>query len=120
MNDLTLENLKDIYLAMNKIAKIDRSNFFNNYFEEVQSRIKEIELLEDIINKQIDMEVFKIYTKENKQFIERLIYPKFTIELNRNDLEQIEVHEEILDAKDLTTALREVDEFLSSDDRLPF
>ena len=49
---LTLENLQAIYEAMSNIKAIDRSDFFNNYFEEVKERINEVELLEDIIRKQ--------------------------------------------------------------------
>jgi hypothetical protein len=59
---------------------------------------------------------FKIYTAENKQMIERLIYPKFTAEITFNseisDLENIQVDEDIFDAMDLATAMRETADFI--------
>jgi len=45
---LTLENLTLIYDAMSKIKESNRSNFFNQYFNEVENRIKEEKLLENI------------------------------------------------------------------------
>jgi hypothetical protein len=45
---LTLENLISIYSAMSKIKEIDRSNFFNQYFKELEWRISAIETLESI------------------------------------------------------------------------
>jgi hypothetical protein len=45
---LTLENLILIYDAMSKIKESNRSNFFNQYFNEVENRIKEEKLLENI------------------------------------------------------------------------
>ena len=39
---LTLENLLEIYEAMSKIKPIDRSDYFNQYYNEVLNRIKEI------------------------------------------------------------------------------
>ena len=72
------------------------------------------------------MEVFKIYTKEKKQFIERLVYPKFTAKftlgdnISISDLKQVEIHEDVLDAKDITTALREAVDFINEPDGLPF
>ncbi len=44
----TLENLQAILKAMNEIADIDRSDYFNNYMSEVRQRIKEIELLNEM------------------------------------------------------------------------
>lgn len=38
---LTLENLIAIYEAMSKIKETDRSLFFDNYYKEVEERIKE-------------------------------------------------------------------------------
>ena len=38
---LTIENLKAIYEAMSKIKEIDRSQYFNQYFKEVENRMKE-------------------------------------------------------------------------------
>jgi hypothetical protein len=62
------------------------------------------------------MEKFRIYTAENKQMIERLIYPKFTAEITFNseisDLENIQVDEDIFDAMDIATAMRETAEFI--------
>lgn len=62
------------------------------------------------------MEKFRIYTAEGKQMIERLIYPKFTAEITFNsqisDLENIQVDEDILDAMDIATAMRECGEFI--------
>ena len=59
---------------------------------------------------------FRIYTAENKQMIERLIYPKFTAEITFNsdvsDLENIQVDEDILDAGDIAKAMREAGEFI--------
>jgi len=43
-NSLTLENLLAIYNAMGKIEQIDRSSFFENYYKEVEDRIKEANL----------------------------------------------------------------------------
>ena len=44
-------------------------------------------------------EKFRIYQKDNKQMIDRLIYPKFTAEITFNseisDLENIQVDEDI-------------------------
>jgi hypothetical protein len=45
---LTLENLTAIYDAMSKIKEIDRSTYFNQYFTEVENRIKEEKLLQNI------------------------------------------------------------------------
>ena len=62
------------------------------------------------------MEKFRIYTAEGKEMIDRLIYPKFTAEITFNseisDLENIQVDEDIFDAMDLATAMREAGEFI--------
>ena len=62
------------------------------------------------------MEKYRIYTADNKQMIDRLIYPKFTAEITFNseisDLENIQVDEDIFDAMDLATAMRETAEFI--------
>lgn len=62
------------------------------------------------------MDVFKIYQQDEKQFITRLVYPKFTAEItfnsNLSDLEHIEVHEEKLDAMDIARAMREAGDYL--------
>lgn len=39
---LTIENLTAIYNAMSKIKEIDRSDFFNQYYQEIKNRINEI------------------------------------------------------------------------------
>ena len=44
----TLDNLQAILKAMNEIAPIDRSDYFNNYLGEVRQRIKEVELLNEM------------------------------------------------------------------------
>ena len=62
------------------------------------------------------MEKFRIYEADDKQMIERLIYPKFTAEITFNselsDLENIQVDEDIFDAMDIATAMREAGEFI--------
>ena len=59
---------------------------------------------------------FRIYQSGDKQIIERLIYPKFkgviTFNSPLSDIEDIEVDEDILDAGDIATALREAGDFL--------
>jgi hypothetical protein len=40
-DSLTLENLLAIYMAMDKIKPVDRSEYFNQYLKEVEDRIKE-------------------------------------------------------------------------------
>jgi hypothetical protein len=45
----TLENLYTILKSMQEIAPIDRSEYFNNYMSEVKQRIKDIELLNEIM-----------------------------------------------------------------------
>jgi hypothetical protein len=44
----TLDNLYSILKAMNEIAAIDRSDFFNAYMSEVRQRIKEVETLNEL------------------------------------------------------------------------
>jgi len=46
----TLDNLQAILKAMNEIAAIDRSDYFNAYLGEVRQRIKEVELLNEMGN----------------------------------------------------------------------
>jgi hypothetical protein len=59
---------------------------------------------------------FRIYESENKQMIERLTYPKFIAEITFNseisDLENIEIDEDVFDASDIATAMREAGEFM--------
>ena len=59
---------------------------------------------------------FRIYQEGDKQIIERLSYPRFkgviTFNSPLSDIEEIEVDEDILDAGDIATALREAGDFL--------
>ena len=59
---------------------------------------------------------FRIYQDGDRQIIERLTYPRFkgVITFNNplSDIEEIEVDEDILDAGDIATALREAGDFL--------
>jgi hypothetical protein len=59
---------------------------------------------------------FRIYESENKQMIERLIYPKFIAEITFNseisDLENIEIDEDVWNASDIAEAMREAGEFI--------
>jgi len=107
----THENLLLIYQAMSAIDKNDRSLYFLNYYKEVQERIRELYELSKHGKK-----IFKIYQEGEKQIIERLSYPRFkgivTFSGNLSDIEDIEVDEEILDAGDIATALREAADFL--------
>lgn len=47
---MNLETLKIILVSMEKINDIDRSHYFNNYYNEVKERIRDLEKLE-IFNK---------------------------------------------------------------------
>ena len=40
---LTMENLLAIFQAMDRIKPIDRSDYFNNYYQELVSRLQEQE-----------------------------------------------------------------------------
>jgi hypothetical protein len=40
-NSLTKENLQVIFDAMAKVKPVDRSDYFNNYYQEVASRLYE-------------------------------------------------------------------------------
>lgn len=59
---------------------------------------------------------FRIYQDGDRQIIERLSYPRFkgvvTFNSPLSDIEEIEVDEDILDAGDIATALREAGDFL--------
>ena len=59
---------------------------------------------------------FKIYQDGDKQIIEGLSYPRFkgviTFNSPLSDIEEIEVDEDILDAGDIATALREAGDFI--------
>lgn len=51
---LTIENLNEIYNAMIKIKPIDRSDFFNDYLDEVQIRINSLTSAAELIKNQIN------------------------------------------------------------------
>jgi hypothetical protein len=59
---------------------------------------------------------FRIYQDGDRRIIERLSYPRFkgviTFNSPLSDIEEIEVDEDILDAGDIATALREAGDFL--------
>jgi hypothetical protein len=59
---------------------------------------------------------FKTYKEGNKQIIERLSYPRFNgvVTFNKDllDIDDIEINEDILDAGDISTALRDAEKFL--------
>ena len=59
---------------------------------------------------------FRIYQDGDRKIIERLSYPRFkgviTFNSPLSDIEEIEVDEDILDAGDIATALREAGDFL--------
>lgn len=59
---------------------------------------------------------FKLYQDGDRQIIQRLSYPRFkgvvTFSGDLSDIEDIEVDEDILDAGDIATALREAGDFL--------
>jgi hypothetical protein len=46
---LTTENLKAIYNAMGKIQEIDQSQYFKQYLDEVETRIKESSSLNEYL-----------------------------------------------------------------------
>jgi len=62
------------------------------------------------------MNEFKIYTKDNKQIIERLTYPCFIAEITFNnhasDLENIEFIDKCNDFMQVAKVMREAGEFL--------
>lgn len=47
---LNEENLLAIYNAMNKIKEIDRSQYFNQYLEEIKRRLNEINRAKELSN----------------------------------------------------------------------
>lgn len=59
---------------------------------------------------------FRIYQDGDRQIIERLFYPRFkgvvTFNGSLSDIDEIEVDEDIMDAGDIATALREAEDFL--------
>ena len=46
---LTMENLLAIFQAMDRINPIDRSDYFNNYYREIVSRLQEQEKVKEWI-----------------------------------------------------------------------
>lgn len=54
---LTIENLTAIYEAMSKIKEIDRSEYFNQYFKEVENRIKDAISINTTLQKQKDVPI---------------------------------------------------------------
>lgn len=46
---LTIENLLSIFQAMDRIKPIDRSDYFNNYYREIVSRLQEQEKVKEWI-----------------------------------------------------------------------
>ena len=46
---LTMENLLAIFQAMDRIKPIDRSDYFNNYYREIVSRLSEQEKVKEWI-----------------------------------------------------------------------
>jgi len=46
---LTMENLLSIFQAMDRIKPIDRSDYFNNYYREIVSRLQEQEKIKQWI-----------------------------------------------------------------------
>lgn len=47
-DSLTLDNLKAIHEAMSKIREVDRSQYFKNYWYEIESRISELSKIDKI------------------------------------------------------------------------
>lgn len=100
---LTKSNLIAIYEAMSKIKEIDRSEYFKQYYKELEDRIKETS-------------VFRIYNENGKEYIERLVYPKFRAVIAfggaLSDLDDIEMDEDVYIAQDIATAMREAADYL--------
>jgi hypothetical protein len=63
-------------------------------------------------------EAFRIYQQDQKQMIERLVYPRFSGEITfsgtASDIENIVMDEDYLNASDIATALREAGEYILS------
>lgn len=58
---------------------------------------------------------FITYQSEEKRIIESLAYPKFKAVVNNiSDIEDIEIDEDILDARDITIILKEAEDFLKN------
>ena len=50
-DSLNIETLQPILEAMDKVKEIDRSDYFNQYYKEVEERIKEAQELNKFIIK---------------------------------------------------------------------
>lgn len=50
---LTVENLLAIFQALDRIALIDRSDYFNNYYQEVVSRLQDERKIQGYIESQL-------------------------------------------------------------------
>lgn len=60
---------------------------------------------------------FRTYTENNKSFIERLVFPRFTAEITFNpneasDLENIQMIDDCFDYMELASAMREAGDYL--------
>jgi hypothetical protein len=52
---LTMENLLAIFQAMDRINPIDRSDYFNNYYREIVSRLQEQEKVNEWIESNLKL-----------------------------------------------------------------
>ena len=52
---LTMENLLAIFQAMDRIKPIDRSDYFNNYYREIVSRLQEQEKVNEWIESNLKL-----------------------------------------------------------------
>jgi hypothetical protein len=52
---LTMENLLAIFQAMDRIKPIDRSDYFNNYYQEVVGRLQEQEKVKEWIESNLKL-----------------------------------------------------------------
>ena len=52
---LTMENLLAIFQAMDRIKPIDRSDYFNNYYQEVVSRLQDEQKMKSWIESKLKL-----------------------------------------------------------------
>ena len=52
---LTMENLLAIFQAMDRIKSIDRSEYFNDYYREIVSRLQEQEKVKEWIESNLKL-----------------------------------------------------------------
>ena len=52
---LTIENLLAIFQAMDRIKPIDRSDYFNDYYQEIVSRLSEQEKVNEWIESNLKL-----------------------------------------------------------------